>query len=62
VEANSTEGQGSRRAIVPIDDDDDDFNSTPTAKNLKSSFSLNCIEVTPKSLVLLEKNICFYLF
>jgi hypothetical protein len=24
VEANSTEGQGSRRAVAPSDDDDDD--------------------------------------
>ena len=25
MEANSTEGQGSRRAVAPSDDDDDDY-------------------------------------
>jgi hypothetical protein len=28
VEANSTGGQGSRRAVAPSDDDDDNFIST----------------------------------
>jgi hypothetical protein len=28
VEANSKEGQGSRRAVAPSDDDDDDESST----------------------------------
>jgi hypothetical protein len=27
VEANSTGGQGSRRAVAPSDDDDDDVNN-----------------------------------
>jgi hypothetical protein len=31
VEANSTGGQGSRRAVAPSDDDDDDSNELNSA-------------------------------
>jgi hypothetical protein len=34
VEANSTEGQGSRRAVAPSDDDDDDDDSTKSIGEL----------------------------
>jgi hypothetical protein len=32
VEANSTAGQGSRRAVAPSDDDDDECRTTATVK------------------------------
>jgi hypothetical protein len=48
VEANSTGGQGSRRAVAPSDDDDELFYIPPEIR-------LKCSKIVFNSLLLLRK-------